>query len=187
MSIAIHKLDIAITQTLNGLATWSTSVDDVMIWSSAFGVPILVVAVAGQWWRRADRHHYRHILVSAGLAFCTGLAFNQLILLFVHRLRPYDAHVTHLIIERSADFSFPSDHATATFAIAAVFLMHGVRRLGFAFLVAALLVAVSRVYVGIHYFSDVLGGALTGVLAALLVWATYREHTRLDRFITNIF
>ena len=109
-----------------------------------------------------------------------------MILLFVHRLRPYDADVTLLIVERSADFSFPSDHATATFAIAAVFLLHGVRRLGSAFLLAAVLVAVSRVYVGTHYISDVLGGALTGVLAAVAVRVAYREQSRLDRFVTNI-
>ncbi len=187
MNISIRHLDIVLTQALNGMAMSSASVDDLMIWSSAFGVPVLVAAVAGQWWRRADRLHHRHVLVSSGLAFCAGLAFNQLILLFVHRLRPYDANVTHLIIERSADFSFPSDHATATFAIAAVFLLHGVRKAGTAFLLAAILIAASRVYVGIHYVSDVLGGALTGVMAAVAVKLVYRENSRLDRFVTGIF
>ena len=46
MIVTIHGIDIAITQTLNGLATWLTAIDDLMIWSSAFGVPLLVAAVA---------------------------------------------------------------------------------------------------------------------------------------------
>ncbi len=83
------------------------------------------------------------MLVASGLSFLLGLAINQVILLLVHRIRPYDAGISHLLIAPSADPSFPSDHATATFAIAAAFLLHGMRRVGFWFLAAALLVTVS--------------------------------------------
>ena len=93
---------------------------------------------------------------------------------------------SHLLIERSADYSFPSDHATAAFAIAAAFLLHAMPRRGTAYLAMAGLVMVSRVFVGTHYAGDVLGGALTGLLAALAVRLTYREGTRLDRFATGI-
>lgn len=123
---------------------------------------------------------------AAGLSFLIGLGANQVILLFVHRMRPYDAGLSHLIIERSTDWSFPSDHATATFAIAAAFLARRWGWRGLAFLIAAVLMSVSRVYVGTHYASDVLGGAVTGILAAILVRALYREGTAVDRFITGI-
>ncbi|SEE72010.1 undecaprenyl-diphosphatase [Rhizobiales bacterium GAS191] len=157
-----------------------------MIWISAIGIPLLVLAVAVQWWRQTDRLHIRHVLAVAGFSFLLGLDLNQLILLFVHRMRPYDGGITHLLIARSGDPSFPSDHATAIFAIAAAFLLHGMRRLGFGFLAAALLMAVSRVYVGTHYASDVLGGALTGIVAAAVVRSVYWEGTCADRFITGI-
>ena len=65
--------------------------------------------------------------------------------------------ITHLLIGPSGDFSFPSDHATATFAIAAAFLFHGMRRRGLGILSAALLMSIAPVYVGTHYASDVLG------------------------------
>jgi undecaprenyl-diphosphatase len=99
----------------------------------------------------------------------SGLGYNQLVLLFVQRVRPYNAQITHLIIDRSADFSFPSDHATASFAIAAAFLLQGLPKRGFVFLAAAVLLAVSRVYIGTHYVGDLLGGALTGTVAAFVV------------------
>lgn len=182
----LYDLDASLTRAINSVAGSNGMGDFPMTWVSAIGVPLLVLAVACQWWRGPDRSHNRHVLVAAGLSFLLGLAINQFILLFAHRIRPYDAGITHLLIERSADPSFPSDHATATFAIAAAFLLHGVRRMGLWFLAAAALVAISRVYIGTHYVGDVLGGAATGIAAALLVRALYREGTRIDRLITGI-
>jgi undecaprenyl-diphosphatase len=182
----MYALDVAITQAINSLSEKSAIVDFLMIWVSAIGVFALVLAVAGQWWRASDREHLRHVLLATGLSFLLGLAANQLILLLVHRVRPYDAGVTHLLIARSADPSFPSDHATAAVAIAAAFLLHGMRRAGFWFLAAALLVMTSRIYIGTHYFSDVLGGAATGIIGALVARGLYREGTRVDRLLTGI-
>jgi len=183
----LSDLDIAITHWINSGAGQAPLLDQLMIWISVGGVPILILAVALQWWQGDDRPHTRHVLLASGFSFLLGLALNQLLLLFIHRMRPYDAGVTHLLIEPSADFSFPSDHATATFAIAAAFLIHGMPRWGRAFLAAAMLMIFSRVYVGTHYASDVLGGALTGIVAAVIVRSIYHEGTRADRFATGIF
>ena len=178
--------DIALTQAINGLAGRSGLLDQLLTWVSAFGVPAMIIAVALQWWRRTERTAVRHVLVAAGLSFLLGQGLNQLILLFVHRVRPYDAGVSHLLIAPSADWSFPSDHATAAVAIAAAFLLHRMPRQGLVLLAAALLIMFSRVYLGIHYAGDVAGGAVTGIAAALLVKALYREGTRADRLVTGI-
>lgn len=114
-----------------------------------------------------------------------GLVLNQFILVFVQRVRPYDAGITSLLIPPSGDPSFPSDHATASFAIAAAFLVHQFRG-AVAFLAAAVLISVSRIYIGTHYVGDVIGGALTGIVAVGVVWWIYREGTRADRFLTGI-
>lgn len=182
----MYELDVAVTQAINGLTGKSALIDFLMVWVSGIGIPVLVLIVAGQWWRKGARKHTRHVLIAAGFSFLLALALNQLILLFVHRMRPYDAGISHLLISHSADPSFPSDHATATVAIAAAFLAHGMRRTGAWYLAAAVLVIVSRVYIGTHYVGDVLGGALTGVIGALLVRALYREGTRADRLITGL-
>lgn len=179
-------MDRAITAWINGPAGASPLLDLLMVATTRFGAPLLVLLVVLQWWSSRERLHVRHTCVAAGLSFLIGLGLNQIVLLFVHRLRPYEVGVSHLIIERSGDWSFPSDHATATFAIAVAFLLHGLRRRGIAFLLAALLVSLSRVYVGTHYATDVLGGAATGTVAALAVRALYGEGTRVDRFMTAI-
>jgi undecaprenyl-diphosphatase len=90
------------------------------------------------------------------------------------------------LIPPSSDPSFPSDHATAAFAITAAFLLHQFRG-ATAFLAAAVLISISRIYIGTHYLSDVFGGALTGTFTAGMVWWIYRERTRTDYFLTGIF
>jgi len=182
----MYGLDVYLTQALNSFAGKQGLLDILMAGVSAWGVPTLVLAVAAQWWWKPDRLRHRHVLVATGLSFMLGLALNQLILLFVHRMRPYDAGITHLIVARSFDPSFPSDHATATTAIAAAFLIKGVRRLGILFSAVAVLVMMSRIYIGTHYVSDVLGGTATGILAAVIVNFSYRERTRIDRFLTSL-
>ena len=174
------------TNAVNAFSGHLRFLDMAMVWVSAAGVPVLVALVALQWWRREDRRHVRHTLVAAGLSFLLGLALNQLILLFAHRVRPYDGGISHLLIPPSADWSFPSDHATASMAIAAAFLLHRLTRTGLWFFAAALLMMASRVYVGTHYVTDVLGGALTGFAGALIIWKLYREGTRPDRLITGL-
>ena len=87
------------------------------------------------------------------------------------RVRPAFAHPdqAHLFfVPPSFDPSFPSDHSTAAFAIAfAVFFLS--RKVGIGFLVAATMVALSRVFVGLHYPSDVVAGVLIGAGSAWLV------------------
>lgn len=157
-----------------------------MIAVSQIGVPLMVLTVVLQWWSSVDRYHVRHAALSAGLSFLLGLAINQVILLFVHRVRPYDAGVTHLLIAPSADWSFPSDHATASMAIVAAFAMQALPRRTLALFVMAVLICWSPLHIGIHYVGDVAGGAVTGVAAALAVRLAYRENSRLDTLATRL-
>ncbi|MDG4883944.1 phosphatase PAP2 family protein [Mesorhizobium sp. WSM4884] len=179
-------MDASLTHWINSAAGVSPLLDRTMIAISQIGVPLMVIAVALQWWSRTDRTHVRHACLSAGLSFLLGLGINQIILLFVHRIRPYDAGVTHLLIAPSADWSFPSDHATASMAIVAAFAMQALPRRTLALLAAALLICWSRLHIGIHYAGDVVGGAATGVAAALAVRLAYRENSRLGAFATKI-
>lgn len=182
----IWDIDVTVTKLINGTAGQSWFLDAVMIWVSAVGIALLVLAVAGQWWARHDRQGTRHVLVGAGLSFLLGLGVNQIILLFVDRVRPYAAGVSDLLVAPSLDPSFPSDHATAAFAIAATFAVNNMPKRAIWFGLAALAVAISRVYIGTHYASDVLGGAVIGACAAALVSVLYARGTRVDRFITGI-
>jgi undecaprenyl-diphosphatase len=179
-------MDALITGWINNWAGSGGMPDKVIIAVTQFGVPLLVLFVGLQWWSVRDRTHVRHACIAAGLSFLLGLGMNQIIILFFQRVRPYDAGITHLIIDRSVDASFPSDHATACFAIATTLLVQGLKKRGAIAVAAALLISLSRIYVGTHYVTDIIGGAAIAVIATTLVNLLYREGTRVDRLVTAI-
>jgi undecaprenyl-diphosphatase len=180
-------VDDALTQWINGFAGGGGGLDAAMRIITSFGVPAMILLVVAQWWSPLPRRlHVRHAIVAAGLSCLVGFAVNQLILLFVHRARPYDAGLTHLIVQPSAEWSFPSDHATVAAAIAAAWGLHREPYRAIAFGVMAAAVGVSRIFVGTHYLSDVLGGFATAVAAAILVRALYHPGTRFDRAVTGV-
>lgn len=87
------------------------------------------------------------------------------------RLRPYLVLPTTNICNKPlTDHSFPSGHTTAIFSVTIPF-MAAAPVLSFALLPLALTVALSRMYLGLHYPSDCAAGALLGAVAALLACA----------------
>jgi undecaprenyl-diphosphatase len=106
-------------------------------------------------------------VLSAGL----GLAAAKVVSELVDRARPFvaDPNGVHLFTSHAADPGFPSDHATAAFAIAVAILLRK-RGWGIAALVAASVLSLGRVALGVHYPSDVLCGAALGSAAALALW-----------------
>ena len=87
----------------------------------------------------------------------------------IHRVRPCNALIDVRILAGCTEsFSFPSGHATNVFA-AAVYLSYVYSRYLPIFLILAALVAYSRIYVGVHYPLDVIGGAVVGSVGAVLI------------------
>ncbi len=92
--------------------------------------------------------------------FCNGIMKNV-----VARMRPYDRNpAVELLIPKPGDYSFPSGHTAASFASASALYFGGGRFLWKPALVLAVLIACSRLYLYVHYPTDVLGGAALGIL-----------------------
>lgn len=107
------------------------------------------------------------------LALVIGeLVTNVVLKNLVARLRPYEViDGLRLIIKPQSDFSFPSGHSCASFASATVIYKMMPRKYGICAVVLAVLIALSRVYVGVHYPSDVLAGGLIGIFSG---WAAVK-------------
>ena len=179
------NFDTQITTAINSLAGRYMALDFAAIFLAKYAIFLLVLSIAVTWFFKTDRAAWRFRAISCGMAVATGLLLNQVILLFVSRVRPYDHGLTHIIVEKSADPSFPSDHATVVFAIAFVLVMLR-DRLQIIYLLLAVLVALARVFIGVHFLGDVAGGALTALIAAALVHVMYRSSSGLNRLLIRI-
>jgi undecaprenyl-diphosphatase len=117
------------------------------------------------------RYDARRAAVAAGISAAVALAIASVLSGIVDRPRPFvaDPGTVHLFANHAADPGFPSDHATAAFAIAVSLLLRK-RAWGAIVLVFAAILAVGRVAMGIHYPSDVAGGAALGSLTAVALW-----------------
>lgn len=167
-------MDWSILHSLNNFLYHHDGVEDPLLFyvnvSEALFIATLAVVflVAGGARNRAWRRASVAAVLSAGLALGIGKVISEL----VDRARPFvaDSGGVHLFSAHAADPSFPSDHATASFAIAtAIFLRH--RGWGVVALIAAAVLSVGRVAIGVHFPSDVLAGAALGSAAALALWA----------------
>ena len=176
-------MDFRVFHYLNGLLADHGHLQQVVVDFSSWSVPVFAAATAGLWllarpygstrWKLAAST----ALASAGF----GLLANQAIGKLWFRERPFTAHPgsTLLLVHKSLDPSFPSDHATAAFAIAFAVLFFSLRA-GLLFLLVASTIGFSRVLLGVHYPGDVLAGAGIGLACAaavatlgrpLLAWA----------------
>ncbi len=118
------------------------------------------------------------LLVLAAV-IASGAIDNMVIKTVVDRARPYLAvpGIQNLITVHGS--SFPSGHAGSAFAAAGVMWQTLPRLYGAAALVLAALIGLSRVYLGVHYPSDVLGGMLIGLtIAWSIVWLYRRSRQR---------
>ena len=133
-----------------------------------FAVLLIVAYLDG---RRHDDLRAVAGRVWAGGAALVALGIGQLIGGAIDRARPYEAMTgVHLLVDKTTDFSFASDHATIAGAVAAgLWLVN--RPLGTMATIAAVAMAFARVYVGAHYPGDVLGGL---VLGAVVVVGLYK-------------
>jgi undecaprenyl-diphosphatase len=111
------------------------------------------------------------LLISGVLTFFMKIAF--------HRVRPFQILLEAKVLDKEEDFSFPSGHSVSSFSSATI-LGRKNRKISLCLYVFASLVAYSRIYVGVHWPSDVIFGGLIGVLISFLI-------LKLKKKILNFF
>ena len=171
-------MDLNIVEWLNAgvgqFAPWDAFMEAMM---SDYLVPVLSSLILVALWFSGSgpeerfRNQLTTICGAAGLGYANlGVALinSQFI-----RDRPFVSHDMNLLFYEPTDSSFPANAASVGFAIAtAVFMRH--RRLGLALYGLAFLWSFARVYSGVHYPTDILGGAALGVAGTFLAYATVR-------------
>ena len=178
------NLDVILFQFFNNRAGIHGGLDAIGIFLALFLLPlmgVLVILAAFTIKRLREEHWYELPLK----AFCAGvLAYvvRTVLGLIIARPRPFLAlSDMHLLVSRESSYGFPSGHASVAFALAFVIYRHD-RDWGMAFFIIAALVAVGRVFVGVHYPLDVLAGAVLGWICARgVAWFERKEWGKIAR------
>lgn len=110
-------------------------------------------------------------ITSLGAVVIGALITNVTLKNLVARTRPYEViDGLVLLIEKQGDYSFPSGHTCASFAAAGVYWRMMPKKYSVPLMILAALIACSRLYVGVHYPSDVLAGLAIGLFGAWAAW-----------------
>lgn len=147
------------------------------------GLVLMAAFVMGCWWfaarRRPDADRAVAVLALTGVASVVGLLTNQRLLSpYVGRPRPCRVLPSaHVLVPCTDDYSMPSDHAVVAGALAVGLIIFS-RRIGALVGLIAVLLAAARVYVGVHYPSDVLVGLGVGGSISAMMIATFVAPTR---------
>lgn len=116
-----------------------------------------------------DYKKYLPIFVQmASAAILSRGIITEAVRFFWHRTRPFVEQNIVPLVEHSSSSSFPSGHAAFFFAIGTVLYFHN-KKAGVVFLLGATLMGIARLAAGLHWPSDIIGGAIIGILSGLVV------------------
>lgn len=179
---AVYNFDFAILDALQKihctvlnavLAAFSYIGEGAAVWLAA----ALILALIPRENRDPEcPHRGRKAAIATVISLLVHLALNEhLIKNLVKRPRPFTLHpYVDTIIHKPSSFSFPSGHSCSSFAAAtAIFCFN--KKAGIAAYVVAALIAFSRIYFYIHFPTDILCGALEGVLIGVLTSAAVKK------------
>ena len=171
------EVDAALYRQVNRFAHATGFAHPVLVAYAKYGIALFGLLLLAGWWQARRAGDRRAVAASlwGGSGALAALGVAQLIGHVVDRARPYTLMpAAHVLIDRTADFSFPSDHATAVGAVAAGLWLAN-RRLGRLAAGLAVLMAFARVYVGAHYPGDVLAGLVVGAALVVALWPLARR------------
>ncbi|WP_230352008.1 undecaprenyl-diphosphate phosphatase [Lelliottia sp. WAP21] len=150
-------------------------------------VPALVV-ILWLWGPRKQVSAQRQLVIKVAMALVISMTASWTLgHLFPHD-RPFVDHIGYNFLHHSADDSFPSDHGTVIFTFALAFLLWHRLWSGVVLMAIAAAIAWSRVYLGVHWPLDMLGGLLVGMigcLSAQILWNLFG--TRLYQALQRIY
>ena len=116
----------------------------------------------------SHREKRQIFLITAISTIISRFGFVSLIRIFYQRPRPFMIYQVNQLIAKN-EFSFPSGHAAFFFALAMAIYFYN-KKWSVWFFAAAILIALARIAAGIHYPSDILAGAVIGILSACSVF-----------------
>lgn len=165
----LSQLDVTITRIIFNTIPHNQFFDTIFIFLSLVGNSIfawlIIMGIIIFLEERKDKRFIIYFLIS----FLTTAVFVNIMLKNIYdRPRPPAVTTVHQLFQCPADFSFPSGHASAAFASAVIIAAFDPKRRYYYYLVAVM-IALSRIYLGCHYFFDITAGGSIGAIISYIV------------------
>lgn len=172
-------MDYNLFLLVNNLAGKWICLDSLAIFFAKYLIYLILAgAVVAFFLIKNKKERIKYLFFTGASIFLSRIVFTELIRLIWHRPRPFLINHVHLLIEHSTSGSFPSGHITFLFALsAAVYCFN--KKFGVAMLIASFIVGISRIFVGVHWPLDILGGIIIGILSAVIVKLIMKRKARL--------
>ena len=187
----LNTFDLGIYHLINGLAGHNRIVDAVMVFFAKDALEIYAVLFVLAWFTLPKRDiQNRHALVVAGFSGILALVVSVVISHIWFRPRPFVMLPTSSyteLISHNLDASFPSDHTSGSFGFAAASWGKSQRWIRYSFTMIAILVMFARVFVGVHYPTDVLAGLVVGIVSSRIVWKLSQYLFPLTSVVARVF
>jgi undecaprenyl-diphosphatase len=187
----VNPFDTKVYHFINGFAGHNHLLDATMVFFAKDALEIYAVLFVIAWFALPKKDiHNRHALVMAGLSGILALIINVVISHIWFRPRPFTVFQKGTyteLVAHSADASFPSDHAAGSFGFAAGSWGRQRKLISYLFTIIAVIVMVARVFVGVHYPTDVIGGMIVGIIASKIVWRFSGALLPVSTFIAKLF
>lgn len=164
-------MDLYLFQIINNLAGRSAFLDWLGVFCAKYLIFVMglaAVAVLFFYKKEKSKDEQFVLCIRMLIAALFGYLVKIVINLIDVRPRPFEIHDVRLLVTKLTDGSFPSIHTLISFVIAFGVYSYN-KKLGAYFMVTAGLVGLSRVYAGVHYPLDILGGAILAWLSFCLV------------------
>lgn len=164
-------MDYHLFQLINNLAGRWWFLDFLGIFFAKYLIFVMFFAAVSLfivWKDEAQKKIYQNAAFKIFSAVAFGYILKIIVQFAYQRPRPFVVYEVFKLIDKSADASFPSGHTVLVFALAFSIYFYN-KKLGALFLVLAALVGFGRIFVGVHYPLDVLGGIFIGALSAFIV------------------
>lgn len=164
------NIDYQLFKLLNQFAGKYPILDQLVLLFSKYGPILFGLVFIWLWFSKSQsQQENRKIVLYALTIVILTLGLDKIIEMAYFRPRPFVNHSVTLLLEKSnLDPSFPSNHAAGSFALAfALFWKR--RKMGTVLILLACLMAISRIFIGVHYFLDVLAGACIGLGVTYIV------------------
>lgn len=164
-------MNTAFFHMINGIAGHNIFLDKFMIFIAVYSPLIYGIFFILQWFVSDDNG--KKACMNAFFAAVVALGLNLIISAVYFEPRPFVRHRVNLLIKHPADASFPSDHASGSSALSFVELEYN-KTIGRIMIGLTILILFARVYVGVHYPLDVIGGFIIGFVSSKIIRKSHK-------------